>query len=125
VSPEPELHALLRQLEQRLLQPETRCSPEALGRLLADQFLEFGSSGAIYDRAAIVRALRDEPPTERSLYDFTARLLSPDVALVTYRSIRRVPPNGDVTHSLRSSIWKRIDGEWQMVFHQGTRLPQP
>ncbi len=23
-------------------------------------------------------------------------------------------------HTLRSSVWKLIDGNWQMAFHQGT-----
>jgi xylulose-5-phosphate/fructose-6-phosphate phosphoketolase len=43
-----------------------------------------------------------------------------DVALVTYRS---VSPDGSKFHSLRSSIWKIIDGRWRMAFHQGTPIP--
>jgi len=26
---------------------------------------------------------------------------------------------------LRSSIWQRIDGRWQMIFHQGTVTAPP
>ena len=35
----------LRRLEERLLQPEVRQSAEAVADLLADDFIEFGSSG--------------------------------------------------------------------------------
>jgi predicted lysophospholipase L1 biosynthesis ABC-type transport system permease subunit len=40
--------------------------------------------------------------------------------LVTYRLVvRRSDVEGEA-HSLRSSIWKAINGRWQMIFHQGT-----
>jgi hypothetical protein len=29
------------------------------------------------------------------------------------------------TYSLRSSVWKLIDGRWQMVFNQGTLSKEP
>jgi xylulose-5-phosphate/fructose-6-phosphate phosphoketolase len=45
-----------------------------------------------------------------------------DVALVTYRSVS-LYPDGSKFHSLRSSIWKIIDGRWRMAFHQGTLIP--
>ena len=32
---------------------------------------------------------------------------------------------GSLQHVLRSSIWKLIDGRWQMVFHQGTLSQAP
>lgn len=114
---------LLRQLEEELLKPEVRKSAERLGALLADEFLEFGSSGHAYDKAQIIMALQDERPDAAlhvSLTEFTARRLAPDVVPVTYRTRRRGGPAMPEVSRLRSSIWKLIDGRWQMVFHQGT-----
>ena len=111
---------LLRRLEERLLNPAIRKSGADVSNLLADEFIEFGSSGRVFGKQEIVDALRSEPPVQRSLTDFGARSLAPNVVLVTYRVSRRDLDGQTVTGSLRSSIWKRIDGRWQMVFHQGT-----
>jgi hypothetical protein len=60
--------------------------------------------------------LRQEPPAQCFLTHFKTLVLAPGVVLVTYRAGRQ---HGSEA-SLRSSIWKRIDGRWQMLFHQGT-----
>ena len=52
-------------------------------------------------------------------------MLGPGVVLVTYRIARRASPEESPQHLLRSSIWKLIDGQWQMVFHQGTMSTAP
>src|SRR6476660_2819586 len=107
---------LLRSLEEQLLKPEVRGSPDEVGYLLADEFIEFGSSGRVYDKREIIAALQQETPdpiTRISLVDFVARRLAPEVILVTYRTIRPDRPES----RLRSSIWKLVEGRWQMVFH--------
>jgi hypothetical protein len=122
---EPKLNetGLLRRLEDQLLQPDTRRSADQLDHLLADEFVEFGSSGRVFDKVTIIEWLNEEPPAlsvQRSISDFSAKWLTPEIALVTYRLVVR---RGDVeaeAHSLRSSIWKAINGRWQMIFHQGT-----
>lgn len=111
----------LRKLEEELVQPETRRSRGRLDQLLADGFREFGSSGQVYDKKQIIDGLQNETPLEFSLHDFAAVTLAPDVALVTFRASCTVVSTGVVTHSLRSSIWKKQDGRWRMLFHQGTR----
>ena len=109
--------ALVRHLEEQLLEPEVRRSADQVDRLLADEFIEFGSSGAVYDKRRIIEALQyEEPGTTVRMVDFTARAIASDVVLITYRSIREGTPYS----RLRSSIWKLIDGQWQMIFHQGT-----
>jgi hypothetical protein len=115
----------LRTLEERLLQPDVRRSARTIASLLADEFVEFGSSGRVFDRPQIIAALRDEPPIERVLSDFRSTVLAPGVVLVTYRIARRTAADESSQHLLRSSIWKLIDGRWQMVFHQGTLSPTP
>ncbi|WP_370676935.1 DUF4440 domain-containing protein [Pleomorphomonas sp. PLEO] len=50
-----------RSLERTLHRPEVRRSPETVGALLADDFIEFGSSGTVYDKASIIEALGSGP----------------------------------------------------------------
>jgi hypothetical protein len=119
---EPPEVDILRGLEEALLKPEVRRSADEVGRLLADDFIEFGSSGRVFDKAQIIEALGRETPDPAIrivLTDFSARQLAPAVMLVTYRTIRSgtSAPQG---YRLRSSIWKLMEGRWQMVFHQGT-----
>lgn len=106
----------LRELEESLLTPEIRKSP-TLVDLLADAFIEFGSSGRTYTKAELVAALQAESPSKQTTSDFKVTELSPEVALVTYRiHCHREPP----VCTLRSSVWTRSGEQWRMIFHQGT-----
>jgi hypothetical protein len=105
----------LRRLEERLLEPEIRTSPEEITKLLADDFFEFGSSGNIWYKKDCVGE-GGVGILKMTLHDFEINPLSPDVVLTTYRVIDETR----MQHTLRSSIWKFIDGRWQMFFHQGT-----
>ena len=110
----------LRKLEEDLLQPGIRRNPQAVASLLTDDFCEFGSSGRIFNRQEVIEALQTEPPDQISIVDFSATSLSAEIVLVTYRAIRRSQPGHDPRISLRSSLWIRREGRWQMLFHQGT-----
>ena len=116
-TPEPSIEEHLRHLEEGLLEPTFRNSPEAVDALLATDFIEFGSSGRVYDKQQALEGLRAETTIRRSLTHFATRLLAPGVVLVTYRALRH---DESPACSLRSSIWKLTDGRWQIVFHQGT-----
>lgn len=94
-----------------------RADSARLAALLADEFVEFGSSGNLWTRAATLADLPAEDFCRRSISDFQARLLADDVAFVTYRSERHA------SASWRSSLWTWRDGRWQMIFHQGTPIP--
>ena len=112
-------------LEQSLLDPKARADADSIADLLADDFVEFGSSGRVWSKSATVSQLtseRSEAATRRLISDHAVRLLSEDVALVTYALSRQAPPKADV-RTLRSSIWTRVDGHWRMKFHQGTVVP--
>ena len=110
----------MRELEEELLLPATRRSSEALASLLADEFLEFGSSGCVFNRRQVIEALQSESPIRFSITDFRATLLAEGVALVTYRAIRGDQLD-EASASLRSSVWVMRDARWQMLFHQGTK----
>jgi len=104
----------LLRLEESLLQPGIRTNRAELDRLLADDFFEFGSSGRVWYK----RDFSEEGLSIRkmTLYNFEIHPLSEDVVLTTYQ----VKDEMRKQHTLRSSIWKFINGRWQMVFHQGT-----
>jgi hypothetical protein len=119
------LAAHLQQLEERLLDPAVRKDAAQLDALLCDDFREFGSSGLVYDKMAIIAHLKDETsdaPT-LSLSDFAIQLLAPHIALATYISTRRDHATGATAQALRSSLWAQKGDTWQMRFHQGTRMP--
>jgi len=108
----------LQALEEELLTPAVRRSAR-VAELLADDFVELASSGNVVTKQQIIAALAEEKAVSITTTDFQAKLLVPDVALVTYRACKHSHPP---VHSLRSSIWKRNAGHWQMIFHQGTLM---
>ena len=121
----PTTEELIRHLEERLLQADVRRSPQDVAELLADDFIEIGSSGRIYDKQTTIDELQHESPIELSPTHFQIRMLAPDVVLVTYRAVRSASAPAQTAQSLRSSIWKQLEGRWQLVFHQGTPLLKP
>lgn len=106
----------LRALEEDLLQPDVRKSAR-VAELLADEFIEFGSSGRTFDKRKIIATLLDETPVQVTLSEFRLQLLADNIALVTYRTHRHTAPP---VFALRSSIWKLANGQWRVIFHQGT-----
>ena len=106
----------LLQLEEKLLKLEIRKSNDELSKLLADTFFEFGSSGKVlYKDEDISEMTLGE--VRMTLSDFEIHPLSEEIVLTTYRIYNEV----NEQHSLRSSIWKIVDGNWKMHFHQGTK----
>jgi hypothetical protein len=114
----------LRSLEEHLLNPAIRRDPALVAPFLADDFIEFGASGRIFDKASILEDLKNEPPCPASLLaDFAIRELSPTIILATYRATRFNANGEPIAHSHRSSIWAHVNGQWQITFHQGTPIP--
>jgi hypothetical protein len=104
---------LLVELETSLHTAEVRSSPEKLNSLLSDDFVEIGASGRTYDKQQIINSLLDEIPGEIKAKDFQLRKLSDEMVLLIYRA-------QSIRQSIRSSIWKLEQGQWRMLFHQGT-----
>lgn len=112
----------LRQIEEQLLQPEVRSNAEEVSAHLADDFMEFGSTGRVYNKAEILTAIAREQTARYSIKGFKTTAIASGVALVTYRASRLRKSGEEPVESLRSSLWKLIDGRWRMVFHQGTLI---
>ncbi|MDQ0230198.1 nuclear transport factor 2 family protein [Metabacillus malikii] len=103
------------QLEKQLMTHDEK----PLTELLADDFLEFGSSGSTYNKKAQLDALSGHQSSNSipfTITNFSVKLLAPDVVLATYQTCKHT----ENIHALRSSIWKKNNGKWQMFFHQGT-----
>ena len=107
------LPKLIEALEQSLLDPCARQSTGQLNKLIADDFLEFGSSGKVYNKQDCIKP--DETSRKFVVSDFKIKELSKDVMLATYKTTE------DGIASLRSSIWQQYGDEWKMIFHQGTK----
>ncbi|MGN6688708.1 MAG: DUF4440 domain-containing protein [Actinomycetales bacterium] len=101
--------------EKLLLDPALRASAEDVTALLHPDFVEFGASGRVWDRASIVSALAEDPTVSGESTDFRTAPLADNVVLLTYR-VTGEPG------SLRSSVWVRdANAGWRLRFHQGTR----
>ncbi len=111
--------------EKRLLHSMLRHDRTFLESVLADDFVEFGKSGRRYDKTTTIAALLEEGGADRvstqSLEMDNIQLLdlAEDVVLLTYALNSSEKQTGPIP-TLRSSIWRRSNLNWQLVFHQGT-----
>jgi hypothetical protein len=101
-------------LEEALLRLGPACDRACLESLLAIDFREFGASGRVWTRELILAELDGHPERIFAIEEALCQQVAEDAALLTYR----VSLGGRV--SLRSSLWVRRDGRWQLLFHQGT-----
>lgn len=105
--------------ELALLDPVVRADPSRVRAQLHDDFVEYGASGQVWDRASITSATSGstEPITAS---DIQVRRLGPDALLLRYRS------EASGRSALRSSTWVREpDTGWVLLFHQGTACTPP
>ena len=114
MTPEEALAAELQGLEELLLVPDVRKSTR-VAELLADKF-EFGGSGRVYTKDDLVRSCAAESPVDDDVR-LQSHLPGARRGALDLRTRRHLRP---VVDALRSSIWRRAKGRWQMVFHQGT-----
>ena len=116
------VRATLFALEEELLSPQVRASEARLNELLADEFVEFGSSGRIYDKPSIIRELGELGfVADFEIGDFRLVMSRENSALVTYRCVVRSDSGEIIRKSNRSSLWRLVDDRWQLIFHQGTK----
>ena len=116
------VRATLLALEEELLSSQVRASEARLNELLADGFVEFGSSGRIYDKPSIIRELGESGfVADFKIGDFRLVMSGEDSALVTYHCEVRSDSGEIIRKSNRSSLWRLIAERWQLVFHQGTK----
>ncbi len=112
------IEATVMQLELELLDSAVRSDAARLDTLIADDFLEVGASGLSFGKAVVLARLPEEHGVAFSTNAMQAYTLAPNVVLVTYIAERS--HQGHTTRSLRSSVWLKNSGGWQMRYHQGT-----
>lgn len=108
-------------LEEMLHNPSIRKSVDEVSHLLADDYVEFGSSGTVYNKKDTIEALQKESAGQISAHDFKVNLLTTEVGLVTYTAVKKDDSDSE-SKSLRSSLWKKKGEKWQIVFHQATKV---
>jgi hypothetical protein len=108
----------LRALEQLLWRAETRFDRNLMEQTFAQDFYEIGRSGRIHTRQDCLDLSPEPIDALLPLVDFRVRLISINVAQVTYTS--HVTYEGAVQRGHRSSIWTRTADSWVLRFHQGT-----
>jgi ribonuclease HI len=115
--------AQLLRAEMLLLDPAFRRDRSRVAALLAPDFVEFGASGRVWTRDAILDLLATEDYTPPILEDFACHPIEANVVLVTYRTVRTDAASGRRETTLRSSLWIRQSESqgWTVRFHQGTR----
>lgn len=109
-------------LENDLLSSTVRKSPEKINEILDDEFTEYTSSGQEYHykKGDIFQDKEDKSELDWQISNFKIKKLSEECVLATYRVEKNNEIDEKKKYTLRSSIWKCIDGTWKMIFHQGT-----
>ena len=110
----------LQKLEEELWVGETRFDSHYMKEIMAPDFFEFGRSGRVYSRESCLSQERVPIYATIPLQNLQIRLLTHDVAQVTYNS--KVIYDGVVEKGRRSSIWTRLGESWKLRFHQGTAV---
>jgi hypothetical protein len=116
-----DLDAVLAELVAReplFHRPELGTTRADFAAQMAPDFWETGASGRRYERDAVLDTLADrwsrphDDPWETG--EFRVREVGPETYLLTYtlRQEERV--------TRRATIWQRVPGGWQVVYHQGT-----
>jgi ribonuclease HI len=102
------------ELTRQLLSERVRSSQPKLRELLHPEFVEFSASGNICSRARMIATAK--PLEEKAQVEPLGHTrLGPDTLLLRWRL------RGHNRASLRSSVWVRdADGNWQLLFEQGT-----
>jgi hypothetical protein len=117
----PEDHALLTRLEESLWVEATRFNESVMQGTLAEDFFEFGKSGKMHTRDAVLGAAHHSIGIVLPLRELGIRLLDQNTAQITYISETGSP--GSRLLARRSSIWSKTPQGWQLRFHQGTPIP--
>ncbi len=110
------IEKVIYELELSLMSSQVRNSAERIKTILSDDFFEFCSSGKQYEYSA-----GDVFDTQYkySTEDFKVTQLGEDYVLTTYKAFR-TKEGGEKICTLRSSVWRKENGTWKMIFHQGT-----
>ena len=116
-----EVAAALRAREPIFHRREHGTTRADFAAMMAPDYWEVGASGQIYDRATVLAELDRrfgdpayDPMAGLEVSDFACRDAGGHTWLVTYH-LRQ----GD-RRTRRVSVWRRTNGTWLLLYHQGT-----
>ena len=108
-------------LEESLFSADIRTSKSHLEQLITDDFIEVGSSGIRFGKSEVLDRLPTENAPEISATDYEIRQLASDTVMLLYKSILVKHEEAEPIYSHRCSIWQKVNYQWQMTYHQGTK----
>ncbi len=113
---------IIKNFEIELLDPKVRKNKKRLNDLLSDDFLEYASTGEIFTKKDILLNLPKETKRTFNISNLKVKDISENIFLVTYK-IKKFDIDKNIkTLSIRSSIWKKDNNQFKMVFHQGSLI---
>jgi hypothetical protein len=91
---------------------------------IGEEFWEVGASGNVYTKQDVVETLveRYNDPTYQDIWktsNFEITKIAPDNYLITYVLIQ-----DKTRRTRRSTIWRKINGQWKILYHQGTIIAE-
>lgn len=122
---EPRLREILEELRSRepvFHRPEFGTTRADFEGMTGPQFWEVGASGRRYSRDHVLDVLEDRHQVASHLaledtweaIDFACRELGSDTYLLTYTLLQ------GQRKTRRATVWRRVEGHWKILFHQGT-----
>jgi len=106
------------QLERELQTAECRRDRARVSALLAEDFLEAGVSGRVWDRPSMLELLESGDEAVIEIQDLTGRVIGDGMVMARWDSDR------GGRRARRTSLWRRDPAGWRLVHHQGTLLPE-
>lgn len=105
--------------ERELQTPEARRDPGRVRDMLSADFVEIGASGRRWGRDEILELLASQADgvDPIDVEDLQGRMIAPGLVLAEWISTR------GARRARRTSLWRREDGAWRLLHHQGTPLP--
>ena len=107
----------LAQRERAAWQAEADGDPEALGSLLADEFLYMSDWWLGLDKDEVLEEVKREAKDVSFEIRINEYRKIGDTQIVTYE-LRVGEQGADFERSWHTSVWMRRDGRWRVVFHQ-------
>lgn len=113
----------LKKREPIFHRPEFGTTRSDFEEMTVDDYWEIGASGKRYDREECVQTMvtryQDPNYIKNDIWetkDFECRPLSDYIYLLTYTLIQ----GSERRVTKRSTIWKNENGQWLILYHQGT-----
>ena len=115
-----EVLAALMAREPIFHQAEFGSSRQDFERMTARDFWEVGASGRVYTREWVLeelerRRVAGEVEDRLEASEFVCRRLGENCWLLTYALVQ-----GGVRRTRRATVWEWVEGQWRIVYHQGT-----